>query len=72
MQNAGFELPRISVLRRSLNSAWPRAREAGTLEAVMNSIRNGLGMRETEIVKEPTRPWNPHFYAIFARVHNTL
>jgi hypothetical protein len=38
----------------------------------MNSIRNGLGMRETEIVKEPTRPWNPYFYAIFARVHNTL
>ena len=38
----------------------------------MNSIRNGLGMRKTEIVKEPTRPWNPHFYAIFARVHNTL
>ena len=42
------------------------------LEAVMNSIRNGLGMRETEIVKEPTRPWNPHFYAIFTQVHNTL
>jgi hypothetical protein len=42
------------------------------LEAVMNSIRNGLGMRETEIVKQPTRSWNPHFYAIFARVHNTL
>src|SRR5829696_2023025 len=40
------------------------------IEAVMNSIRNGLGMRETEIVKEPTRPWNPYFYAIFARVHN--
>jgi hypothetical protein len=38
----------------------------------MNSIRNGLGMRKSEIVKEPTRPWNPHFYAIFARVHNTL
>jgi hypothetical protein len=38
----------------------------------MNSIRNGLGMRETEIAKEPSRPWNPHFYAIFARVHNTL
>ena len=47
-------------------------RIGGLLEAVMNSIRNGLGMRETEIVKEPTRPWNPHFYAIFARVHNTL
>jgi hypothetical protein len=42
------------------------------LEAVMNSIRNGLGMRETEIAKEPSRPWNPHFYAIFAQVHNTL
>jgi hypothetical protein len=42
------------------------------VEAIMNSIRNGLGMQETEIVKEPTRSWNPHFYAIFARVHNTL
>jgi hypothetical protein len=38
----------------------------------MNLIRNGLDMRETEIVKEPSRPWNPHFYAIFAQVHNTL
>jgi len=38
----------------------------------MNSIRNGLGMRETGIAKEPSRPWNPHFYAIFAQVHNTL
>jgi len=43
-----------------------------TLEAVMNSIRNGLGMRKTEIVREPSRPRNPHFYAIFAQVHNTL
>jgi hypothetical protein len=48
------------------------APRAYALERVMNSIRNGLGMRETEIVKEPTRLWNPHFYAIFARVHNTL
>jgi hypothetical protein len=29
-------------------------------------------MRETEIAKEPGRPWIPHFYAIFAQVHNTL
>jgi hypothetical protein len=43
-----------------------------TLERVMNSIRNGLGMREAGIVKEPSRPWNPYFYAIFAQVHNTL
>src|SRR5215217_2215578 len=42
------------------------------LEAVMNSIRNVLGMRETEIAREPRRPWNPHFYAVFAQVHNTL
>jgi len=26
------------------------------LERVMNSIRNGLGMRETEIAREPSRP----------------
>jgi hypothetical protein len=38
----------------------------------MNSIRNGLGMRETEIAKEPSRPWNPHSYVVFAQVHNTL
>jgi len=38
----------------------------------MNSIRNSLGMRETEIAREPSRMWNPHFYAIFAQVHNTL
>jgi hypothetical protein len=30
----------------------------------MNSIRNSLGMPETEIVREPDRLWNPHFYAI--------
>jgi hypothetical protein len=42
------------------------------LERVMNSIRNGLGMGKTEIAKEPSRPWNPHFYAVFAQVHNTL
>jgi len=42
------------------------------LERVMNSIKNGLGMRKTEIAWEPSRPRNPHFYAIFAQVHNTL
>ena len=42
------------------------------LERVMNSIRNALGMRETEMAREPRRPWNPHFYAVFAQVHNTL
>ena len=42
------------------------------LERVMNSIRNALGMRETEIAREPKRAWNPHFYAIFSQVHNTL
>ena len=41
------------------------------LERVMNSIRNGLGMGKTEMAKEPSRPWNPHFYAVFAQVHNT-
>ena len=43
-----------------------------SLERVMNSIRNGLGMRETENTGEPSRLLNPHFYAIFAQVHNTL
>jgi hypothetical protein len=45
---------------------------ATLLERVMNSLRNGLGIRETEIARKPSRPWNPHFYAIFAQVHNTL
>src|SRR5215208_1093793 len=42
------------------------------LERVMNSIRNALGMRETEMARELRRPWNSHFYAVFAQVHNTL
>jgi hypothetical protein len=58
--------------------AWWRCTTLGgadhsaPLERVMNSIRNGLGMRETEIAKDPSRPWNPHSYAVFAQVHNTL
>jgi hypothetical protein len=46
--------------------------EAQALERVMNSIRIGLEMGKTEVAKEPSRPWNPHFYAVFAQVHNTL
>jgi hypothetical protein len=53
-------------------SELPEGYRLDLLEAVMNSITNGLGMRETEIAKEPSRPWNPHFYAVFAQVHNTL
>jgi hypothetical protein len=55
-------------------SAYQDQQAAGlmTLERVMNSIRNSLGMRETEIAKEPRRPCNPHSYAVFAQVHNTL
>jgi hypothetical protein len=47
-------------------------RSGRSLERVLNSIRNGLGMGKTEIAKEPSRPRNPHFYAVFAQVHNTL
>src|SRR5215207_7786308 len=47
-------------------------RPALLLEAVMNSISNGLGMRNTGTSRKPNRPWNPHFYAIFTQVHNTL
>jgi hypothetical protein len=46
--------------------------ELEKLEAVMNSISNGLGMRNTGTSRKPNRPWNPHFYAIFTQVHNTL
>ena len=48
------------------------ALESRSLEAVMNSISNGLGMRNTGTSRKPNRPWNPHFYAIFTQVHNTL
>jgi hypothetical protein len=60
--------PGSSVLKRPVNGDF----SATLLEAVMNSIRNSLGMRESEIAREPSRLWNPHFYAIFAQVHNTL
>jgi hypothetical protein len=43
-----------------------------SLERVMNSIRKGLGIGEREIGREPSRPCNPHFYVVFAQVHNTL
>jgi hypothetical protein len=29
-------------------------------------------MGKTESAKEPSRLFNPHFYAVFVRVHNTL
>src|SRR5215211_2880063 len=58
----------LRAQRGSLNGPNP----AMTLERVMNSSRNSLGMQETEIAREPSRLWNPHFYAIFAQVHNTL
>src|SRR5215212_7107011 len=65
-----------TVIQTLLDPANPPGRnnywKAEFLERVMNSIRNGLGMRETEIAKEPSRPWNPHSYAVFAQVHNTL
>jgi hypothetical protein len=59
-ENSKTSLENLSILKTSL------------LEAVMNSSRNSLGMQETEIAREPSRLWNPHFYAIFAQVHNTL
>lgn len=42
------------------------------LERVMNSFRNGLGMRKTSIYGRPSQPENPHSNAIFTQVHNTL
>jgi hypothetical protein len=51
MQNAGFELPRISVPRTSVNSAWPRPRAAGKLGYAMVVLR-GI-MRPTSQGK----PW---------------
>jgi transcriptional regulator with XRE-family HTH domain len=62
-------LPFDEAAGRSLEE---RIATSNSLERVMNSIRNALGMPKTEIAREPRRPWNPHFYAIFAQVHNTL
>jgi hypothetical protein len=58
--------------QRSTESKGQNSTLASALERVMNSITNGLGMGKMEIAKEPSLPWNPHFYAIFAQVHNTL
>ena len=46
-------------------AAWP-------LEAVMNSIRNGLGMRKAGDRGGAGQPENPHSNAVFTQVHNTL
>jgi hypothetical protein len=50
----------------------PRPCKAAILEGVMNSIKNGIGMRKTWIAKTTVRPWNPHSYGVFTQVHNTL
>lgn len=42
------------------------------LEAVMNSMRNGLGMRKTGNRRRSGQPENPHSNAVFDQVHNTL
>jgi hypothetical protein len=63
---------RLGLGRTGAGCGYAHVAEAWILERVMNSIRNALGMRETEIAGEPRRPWNPHFYAVFVQVHNTL
>ena len=79
--DAGGILLDVTYARRSYFEPRPRcpyfdygpSKPSRTpLERVMNSIRNRIGMRETEIAKKPSRPWNPHSYAVFAQVHNTL
>src|SRR5215203_3701936 len=62
----------LPSLPTRLSSPLVPLKVSGPLERVMNSIRNGLGMGKTEIAKDPSRAWNPHFYAVFAQVHNTL
>ncbi|CAN5643772.1 hypothetical protein BH24ACT22_BH24ACT22_04200 [soil metagenome] len=51
---------------------WWQALFTIGLEAVMNSIKNCLGMRKTWIAKTIGRPWNSRFYGDFIQVHNTL
>jgi hypothetical protein len=42
----------IEGMEQVLNN--PETEGESALERVMNSIRNGLGMRETEIAREPS------------------
>ncbi|MDP9458377.1 MAG: hypothetical protein M3Q60_21950, partial [Actinomycetota bacterium] len=42
------------------------------LEAVINSMRNGLGMRKTGDRRKLGQPNNSRSNALFAQVHNTL
>jgi hypothetical protein len=42
------------------------------LEAVMNSIRNGLGMRKAGDRGGAGQPENPLSNAVFTQVHNTV
>ena len=42
------------------------------LEAVMNSIGNGLGMRKAGDRGGAGRSENPHSHAVLTQVHNTL
>jgi uncharacterized protein involved in exopolysaccharide biosynthesis len=68
-----FELIEAPIRLAASIDSRPVAKEAiRRLERVMNSIRKGLGIGEREIGREPSRPCNPHFYAVFAQVHNTL
>ncbi len=59
-----------SLLRRALKGDEPLS--INPLEAVMNLIRNGLGMRKTETAWDRANRRKPHRNAVFSRVHNTL
>ncbi len=59
----------ITCLARS---SKPPLSRLSFLEAVMNSIRNGLGMRKTGSRRGSGQPENPYSNAVFTQVHNTL
>jgi hypothetical protein len=67
-----FEPGLSRILDATTDLAALCARVDRLLERVMDSIRKGLGIGEREIGREPSRPCNPHFYAVFAQVHKTL
>jgi hypothetical protein len=46
--------------------------EIAELEAVMNSIRNGLVMRKAGDRGGAGQPKNPYFNAVLIQVHNTV
>ncbi len=67
-----FVVPLVAAESPALLETEPVGSTRSFLEAVMNLIRNGLGMRKTETAWDRANRRKPHRNAVFSRVHNTL